>query len=213
MATSTATTTRADVTAQKSLIQAITSSQEATARKQTFGNDLPAFEDKLQEREYLKGRLAAAFRLFGKFGFDEGPAGHITLRDPIDPKTFWVNPFGMSFSLIKASDLIQVDHSGNVVGGGPNRLLNIAAFMIHSAIHIARPDVNCAAHSHSIHGRAFCALGRNLDCITQDSCAFYNVGNKRHHPFNLFPSLVFMVFNPNLSFRTMLSIASLMVWY
>ena len=46
--------------------------------------------------------------------------------------------------------------------------------MIHSAIHKARPDVLCAAHSHSIHGRAFCALGRELDITTQDSCAFYN---------------------------------------
>lgn len=45
--------------------------------------------------------------------------------------------------------------------------------MIHHAVHTARPDVNCVAHSHSIFGRAFCTLGRNLDIITQDSCAFY----------------------------------------
>lgn len=76
---------------------------------------------------------------------------------------------------MKASDLIQVDHSGNVIAGGPNRLLNSAAFTIHSAIHEARPDVMCAAHSHSLYGRAFSSLGRPLDMITQDSCAFYNV--------------------------------------
>ncbi|KAL4912858.1 class II aldolase/adducin N-terminal [Aspergillus aurantiobrunneus] len=134
----------------------------------------PVFDDKLKEREYLKGRLAAAFRIFGKNGYDEGVAGHITLRDPVDPTTFWVNPFGVSFSQIKASDLIQVDHSGAVIAGGPCRLLNAAAFMIHSAIHAARPDVLCAAHSHSLYGRAFCTLGRELDIITQDSCAFYN---------------------------------------
>ena len=46
--------------------------------------------------------------------------------------------------------------------------------MIHHAVHTARPDIECVAHSHSIHGRAFCALGRNLDIITQDSCAFYD---------------------------------------
>ena len=46
--------------------------------------------------------------------------------------------------------------------------------MIHSAIHKARPDVMCAAHSHSIYGRSFCTLGRELDITTQDSCAFYN---------------------------------------
>jgi hypothetical protein len=93
----------------------------------------------------------------------------------VDPKSFWVNPFGLAFSLIKASDLILVNHDGQVIDGGPCRLLNSAAFMIHSAIHHARPDVAAAAHSHSIYGRTFCALGRTLEPITQDSCAFYNV--------------------------------------
>lgn len=135
----------------------------------------PTFTDKYEEREYLKGRLAAAFRIFGKYGFDEGVAGHITLRDPVDPTTFWVNPFGVAFSLIKRNDLIQVDHNGHIVDGGKVRLLNTAAFMIHSAVHEARPDVMCAAHSHSIYGRSFCTLGRKLDIITQDSCSFHNV--------------------------------------
>ncbi|OJD24821.1 hypothetical protein ACJ73_03813 [Blastomyces percursus] len=134
----------------------------------------PVFEDKYKEREYLKGRLAAAFRIFGKYGFDEGVAGHITLRDPVDPTTFWVNPFGTAFSLINASDLIQVDHDGKVIDGGKVRLLNTAAYMIHAAVHEARPDVMCAAHSHSIYGRSFCALGKPLDITTQDACAFYN---------------------------------------
>ena len=135
----------------------------------------PTFTDKHEEREYLKGRLAAAFRIFGKYGYDEGVAGHITLRDPVNPTTFWVNPFGVAFSLMKKSDLIQVDHSGKIIDGGNVRLLNTAAFMIHGAVHKARPDVTCAAHSHSIYGRSFCSLGRKLDIITQDACAFYNV--------------------------------------
>ncbi|CZT24393.1 probable class II aldolase/adducin domain protein [Ramularia collo-cygni] len=134
----------------------------------------PTFEDKFKEREYLKGRLAAAWRIFGKFGFDEGVAGHITLRDPVDPDCFWVNPFGVAFSLMKKSDLILVNHAGEVFDGGECRLLNTAAFMIHSAIHAARPDVICAAHSHSIYGRTWCSLGREIDTLTQDSCAFYN---------------------------------------
>ena len=135
----------------------------------------PEFVDKYEEREYLKGRLAAAFRIFGKYGFDEGVAGHITLRDPVDPTTFWVNPFGMAFSLIRKSDLIQVDRHGKIIAGGDVKLLNVAAFVIHSAVHEARPDVICAAHSHSIYGRSFCSLGRPLDIITQDSCSFHNV--------------------------------------
>lgn len=149
------------------------SAKFANVQTQKFPSP-PKFADKYEERAYLKGRLALAFRIFGKLGFDEGVAGHITMRDPVDPHTFWVNPFGVAFSLIKSSDLILVDHTGKVIDGGPCRLLNTAAYMIHSAIHKARPDVLCAAHSHSIHGRAFCTLGRELDITTQDSCAFYN---------------------------------------
>jgi ribulose-5-phosphate 4-epimerase/fuculose-1-phosphate aldolase len=98
-----------------------------------------------------------------------------------------VNPFGTAFKLMKASDLIQVDHAGKVIDGGPNRMLNAAAFMIHSAIHAARPDVNCAAHSHSLHGRAFCSLGRPLDIISQDACAFHNVSFSLTRPLVLDP--------------------------
>ena len=141
----------------------------------------PEFQDKYEERDYLKGRLAAAFRIFGKYGYDEGVAGHITMRDPVDPTTFWVNPFGVAFSMMRRSDLIQVDHSGKVINGGEVRLLNAAAYMIHAAVHSARPDVLCACHSHSIYGRSFCALGRPLDIITQDSCAFHDVS----HPIYL----------------------------
>jgi len=132
------------------------------------------FVDKYEEREYQKGRLALAFRIFAKLGYDEGVAGHITLRDPVDPDCFWVNPFGVAWPLIKASDLILVNPEGEVIEGGPCRLLNAAAYMIHHAVHSARPEINCVAHSHSIYGRAFCSLGRNLDTITQDSCAFHN---------------------------------------
>ncbi|KAI0868838.1 class II aldolase and Adducin domain-containing protein [Hypoxylon argillaceum] len=134
----------------------------------------PSFKDPLDERQYLRERLALAFRIFAKLGFDEGVAGHITVRDPIDTTTFWVNPFGVAWPLLKASDLIRVDHDGQIVDGGPVRLLNVAAYMIHSAVHEARPDINAVAHSHSIHGRAFSTLGRNLEITTQDACAFHN---------------------------------------
>ncbi|KAF2642646.1 class II aldolase/adducin domain-containing protein [Massarina eburnea CBS 473.64] len=146
----------------------------------------PTFDDPYKERAYLKGRLAAAFRIFGKYGFDEGVAGHITLRDPVNPKTFWVNPFGTAFSLIKSSDLILVDENGDVIDGGSNRLLNTAAYMIHHAVHEARPDVICAAHSHSIYGRTFCTLGKKLDTTTQDSCAFHD----DHVVYNSFNGIV-----------------------
>lgn len=131
----------------------------------------PQFATMDEERRHRKQRLAAAFRLFAKFGFDEGVAGHVTARDPERPDHFWVNPFGMHFSQIRVSDLILVDHRGQVVEG--EYPVNTAAFAIHSRVHAARPDVIAAAHSHSIHGKAFSSLGRLLDPITQDACAFY----------------------------------------
>jgi hypothetical protein len=66
----------------------------------------PVFATVAEERLHRKQELAAAFRLFGKFGFSEGVAGHITARDPEFPGRFWVNPLGMSFSQIKVSDLL-----------------------------------------------------------------------------------------------------------
>ena len=124
-----------------------------------------------EERLFRKQRLAGAFRLFGKFGFDEGVAGHITARDPELLDHFWVNPFGRSFKQMRVSDLILVSHTGEVVEG--DAPVNQAAFAIHSQVHAARPDVIAAAHSHSIYGKSWSALGKLLDPITQDSCAFY----------------------------------------
>lgn len=65
--------------------------------------------------------------------------GHITYRDPVEPDTFWVNPFGTAFSLIKASDLIRVSEEGKVIEGGENRLLNAAAFAIVCVLLITVP--------------------------------------------------------------------------
>lgn len=122
-------------------------------------------------RQDRKNRLSASLRLFGKFGFDEGVAGHITVRDPEKLDHFWVNPMGKSFKQMRVSDLLLVNHHGEVVEG--SGLLNGAAFTIHSRIHMANPKVTAAAHSHSVYGKAFSALHKKLDPLTQDSCAFY----------------------------------------
>ncbi|MEV5506386.1 class II aldolase/adducin family protein [Streptomyces orinoci] len=131
----------------------------------------PEHKSVADERTYRKQRLAAALRLFGRFGFEEGVAGHITARDPEFTDHFWVNPFGMSFKHITVSDLILVNHQGQVVEGRHH--VNQAAFAIHSQIHRARPEVVAAAHSHSTYGRALSTLGELLEPITQDVCAFY----------------------------------------
>lgn len=134
-------------------------------------HQLPQFTDVSDERRHRKQRLAAAFRLFGQFGFDEGVAGHITARDPELTDHFWVNPFGMNFKQIRVRDLILVNDRGEVVDG--TWPVNVAAFCIHSAVHQARPDVVAAAHSHSVYGKAFSALVRPLEPITQDACSFF----------------------------------------
>lgn len=131
----------------------------------------PSFGSIEDERQHRKERMAATFRLFSKMGFDEGIAGHVTARDPELTDHFWVNPFGMHFSQVRTSDLILCNHDGDVVEGG--RDVNRAAFAIHSQVHAARPDVIAAAHTHSLHGKAFSSLGRLLDPLTQDACVFY----------------------------------------
>ena len=125
-----------------------------------------------EERLRRKQKLAGALRIFGRFGFGEGVAGHITVRDPEFPELFWVNPLGLSFRHMRVSDLILCDHDGNIVYG--KHSVNRAAYVLHSAIHAARPEVVAAAHAHSVYGKAFSSLGRPLDPLTQDSCAFYD---------------------------------------
>lgn len=131
----------------------------------------PVFATTAEERLHRKQRLASAFRLFAKFGFSEGVAGHITVRDPEYDDHFWVNPFGLHFGHICVSDLVLVNEQGEVVEG--ERPINEAAFAIHSRVHMARPDVIAAAHAHSLYGKAWSSLGRLVDPLTQDACAFY----------------------------------------
>ncbi|MDX1269359.1 MAG: class II aldolase/adducin family protein, partial [Oceanisphaera sp.] len=130
------------------------------------------FESVEAERQHRKERLAAAFRVLGRFGFSEGAAGHITARDPERSDCFWVNPIGRNFRQMRVSDLILVNREGEVIHG--NQPVNQAAFAIHSAIHEARPDVIAAAHAHSVNGRAWSALGRLLPMHTQDHTMFWN---------------------------------------
>jgi hypothetical protein len=92
-----------------------------------------------EERQHRKSRLAASYRIFALKGYDHGLAGHITARDPEFQDRFWVAPLGPWFGHIRVSDLVLVDHDGNILAGeGP---INQAGFAIHSAIHKARPDV------------------------------------------------------------------------
>ncbi|WP_174291581.1 class II aldolase/adducin family protein [Sphingomonas bacterium] len=137
-----------------------------------------------EERLHRKQRLAAGYRIFAQRGYDLSLAGHISARDPEHHDRFWVGPLGPWFGHIKVSNLVLVDHNGNILQG--DYPINQAGFAIHSELHKARPDVIAAAHSHSIYGKAWSALGRLLDPISQDSCFFY----ENHALFETFSGIV-----------------------
>jgi len=133
--------------------------------------DVPTFNDVDAERLYLKQRLVAACRAFALEGFDYGFAGHLTIRDPARPELYWTNPMCVHFAQVKVSNLILVDHSGQVIEG--DYAVNRAGFVLHAAVHEANPDILAMCHAHTVYGTAFAALGRPLDPISQDAAAFF----------------------------------------
>ncbi len=145
----------------------------------------PPHGDIHAERLFRKQRLAGACRIFARLGYDMGGAGHITVRDPQFADRFWVNPYTVSFGRVCVSNLLLVDHAGQVVEGDGK--LNRAAFAIHAQLHRLRPDVMAAAHSHSLHGKAWSTLGRTLDPLTQDACAIF----EDHAVFETFSGVVY----------------------
>ncbi|KAI6805456.1 arad-like aldolase/epimerase [Hortaea werneckii] len=124
-------------------------------------------------RTWMLEHMALAFRVFARKGYTEGMSGHISVRDPENPHTFWTNPLGKHFGMLKASDMILVDYDGKAVGGNMSRPANAAGFLIHSAVHKARPDVIAAAHTHSPYGKAWSAFARPLEMLNQDVTYFY----------------------------------------
>lgn len=137
-----------------------------------------------EERLRRKQRASAAFRLFAQMGFDHGVTGHVTVRDPQFPELFWVNPFGVHFGLIKPNQLLLVDHKGTIVQGSGE--VNVPAYVIHAAIHEARPEVVAAVHTHSTYGKVWSTTGRMLDPITQDACAFF----RNHSVFQRYTGII-----------------------
>ncbi|PLB53495.1 class II aldolase/adducin domain protein [Aspergillus steynii IBT 23096] len=180
--TSTTTTTQAlphrTVVAQDSIPPAESSAAfQALARGDRNGKlklrGIPSFADPLAKRQWVREHMAAAFRFFGRQGYGEGISGHISVRDPVLPEHFWMNPFAKHFSLMKASDLVLVDANGYVVEGGNQAVINEAGFIIHSEVHRARPDVMAVAHTHGVYGKTWSAFGKPVEMITQDACNFY----------------------------------------
>ena len=135
---------------------------------------LPSFKSLGEKRQWQLEHMAGAFRVFARHGYTEGMSGHISVRDPVETDAFWMNPLGVHFGMLKASDMILVQLNGVIVRGCRNRPVNAAGFRIHAAIHKARPDVHAICHTHSTFGRAWSTFARPLEMINQDVCNFYN---------------------------------------
>jgi ribulose-5-phosphate 4-epimerase/fuculose-1-phosphate aldolase len=112
--------------------------------------------------------LAAAYRLVAHFRWDDLIFTHITARVPGGAPHFLINPYGMTFDEITASSLVKVDLEGRKVMESPYEI-NPAGFVIHSAIHAARPDAHCVMHTHSLNGVAVSAQRNGVLPISQQA--------------------------------------------
>lgn len=116
----------------------------------------------------LRVDLAACYRLIALFGWDDLVFTHVSARIPGPEHHFLINPYGMLFEEITASSLVKVDQSGTKVAPS-DYPVNPAGFVIHSAVHAARPDVGCVLHTHTRAGVAVSAQKQGLLPISQQA--------------------------------------------
>jgi ribulose-5-phosphate 4-epimerase/fuculose-1-phosphate aldolase len=119
----------------------------------------------------LRRDLAAAYRLAALFGWDDTLYTHFSVRLPGAEPCFLINPFGLLFEEVRASDLLVIDLHGRVIGGEAD--YNVAGFTIHSALHMAREDAHCVIHTHTLAGMAVAAAESGLTQLNQISAEFY----------------------------------------
>lgn len=136
-------------------------------------NPLPEFTNKYEQRKWMLEHAAGTFRFFARMGYSEGEAGHISVRDPVDPNTFYINPLGVHFAMINAEDMVHVSADGTILPEGNQAPINAAGFAIHLALLQERQDINSACHTHSVYGKAYSSFGKELEMINQDACVFY----------------------------------------
>ena len=120
--------------------------------------------------------LAACYRLADRFGFSDIVWNHITAKVP-ETEEFLINRFGLRYDEVTASNLVSLDLAGNVIDPGSSESeedINVTGFIIHSAIHAARPDVHCIMHSHSPAGLAVSVLKMGLVPMIQDAMPLYD---------------------------------------
>ena len=109
----------------------------------------------------LRRQLAAAYRLVDYWGWTELIYGHLTARVPGEANHFLINPYGLNYDEVTASNLVKIDVDGNNVGESKHEV-NYAGFVIHSAIHMARDDAQAVMHLHTPFGQAVSAMADGL---------------------------------------------------
>jgi ribulose-5-phosphate 4-epimerase/fuculose-1-phosphate aldolase len=125
--------------------------------------------------------LAACYRLVDLYGMTDLHLNHISARVPGNETHFLINPFGMMYEEITASSLIKIDLDGNIIANAnPEYGLNLAGYVIHSAIHRARHDVACVLHTHTNAGMAVSALKCGLLPLTQTAMRWSRIA---YHDF------------------------------
>ena len=142
---------------------------------------IPSMRGRCSDAEWqARVDLAACYRLVEMYGMADMMANHISSRVPGEPGAFLINPYGMMYEEITASCLIKVDHTGEILGkpdfGGLDYGINRAGYVIHSAVHAARPEVACVIHTHSFASMAVSALECGLLPITQTAMRFLKIG-------------------------------------
>lgn len=119
--------------------------------------------------------LAACYRLMAVYDMTEMIANHISARLPGSHSEFLINPYGMLYEEVTASSLIRIDLDGNVLFNATGYGVNRAGYVIHSAVHAARPDVECVIHTHTIAGMAVSAMKCGLLPVAQTSMRFAEI--------------------------------------
>ena len=131
------------------------------------------FNNKYSEEEWTnRVNLAACYHLADHFGFSDIIWNHITTRTEKNKDTFLINPFGLRYDEVTASNLIEINLDGKIING--EHKINETGYIIHGAIHKSRKDVNCVMHTHSRAGLAISCLDEGLIPMIQDSAMFYN---------------------------------------
>jgi ribulose-5-phosphate 4-epimerase/fuculose-1-phosphate aldolase len=128
-----------------------------------------------QEEWETRVNLAACYRLMHEFGMTEMIANHISARVPGTHDQFLINPYGMLYEEMTASSMIKIDIDGKILFNATDYGINDAGYVIHSAVHAARHDVDCVIHTHTLAGMAVSAMKTGLLPLAQTAMRFGDV--------------------------------------